>query len=69
MKHFWMALSISCLSAAAMALWKQRVDLAFVIATIGALAWFLNYRVHMKELLVESDRSKNEDPASNQDEN
>jgi hypothetical protein len=58
MKHFWMAVSISCLSGAAIALWRQRVDVAFVIATIGAMAWFLNYRARLKELIV--------DPVTNQ---
>jgi hypothetical protein len=58
MKHFWMGVSITCVSGAAMAFWRHRLDAAFVIATIGALAWFLNYRARLKELIVE--------PASNQ---
>ena len=53
MKHFWMAVAVACLSFAAMALWRQNVDAAFVSATIGALAWFLNYRARMKELIDE----------------
>ena len=53
MKHFWMAVSISCLGAAAIALWQQHIDATFVIATIGGLAWFLNYRVRVKELIAD----------------
>lgn len=54
MKHFWMGLAIACASGAAMALWRQHYDAAFVIGTAGALAWFLNYRSRMKELIGES---------------
>ena len=53
MKHFWMAVALACLSFAAMALWRQNFDAAFVSATIGALAWFLNYRARMKGLIAE----------------
>lgn len=53
MKHFWMVVALACLGFAAMALWQQNVDSAFVSATIGALAWFLNYRARIKELIAE----------------
>ena len=51
MKNFWIALSATCFAAAAFLLWRKHLDAAFVIATIGALAWFLNYRSRLKELL------------------
>jgi hypothetical protein len=65
MKHFWMAVSVSCLSGAAIALWRQRVDAAFVVATIGALAWFLNYRARVKELLPDPALPENQTRGSN----
>ena len=58
MKHLWMAVSLVCLSGAAMALWRQHLDAAFVIGTIGALAWFLNYRSRMKELIQAGQANK-----------
>jgi hypothetical protein len=50
-KNFWIALSATCFAGAALLLWQKHLDAAFVIATIGALAWFLNYRSRLKELL------------------
>jgi hypothetical protein len=66
MRHFWMAVSISCLSAAAVALWRQRVDAAFVLATIGALAWFLNYRANLKESITDPATLANHESESDQ---
>lgn len=67
MKKFWLALSATAFAGAALALWRHHLDAAFVIATVGALAWFLNYRSHLqeslagelidRELIVEPDRS------------
>jgi hypothetical protein len=55
MKNFWMGLAVACAPGAALALWRQHYDAAFVIGTVGALSWFLNYRSRMKELVGESD--------------
>ena len=53
MKYFWMGLALACISGAAMALWRQNYETAFVLGAVGALAWFLNYRARMKELIEE----------------
>jgi len=45
MKKVWKPLAIICVLAAGISLWFQHFDAAFVIATAGALAWFLSYRV------------------------
>jgi hypothetical protein len=70
-KNFWIAVSATCFAAAALLLWRQHLDAAFVIATIGALAWFLNYRSRLKELLPdelisEPDSAPGTDQESNQ---
>jgi hypothetical protein len=31
-------------------LWRRDFDTAFVIAALGMVAWFLNYRAQMKEI-------------------
>ena len=36
-------------------LWRQDFDTAFVIAALGVVAWFLNYRVQMKEVTAAAD--------------
>jgi hypothetical protein len=53
MKVVWTFIAVICLVAAAIALWRQEVNVAFVIATLGVMAWFLRYRSELKESLVE----------------
>jgi hypothetical protein len=46
--NFWLVCSGICLTAAAVLFLKRHMDAGFVFATIGAVAWFLNYRVGLK---------------------
>lgn len=62
MKHFWMGVTLACISGAALSLWRQHYDAAFVIGTMAAVAWFLNYRARIKEMIGES----NDDDESRQ---
>jgi uncharacterized membrane protein YhfC len=39
-----------CIAIAAIFIVRRDFNTAFVIATIGLVAWFLNYRMQMKEL-------------------
>jgi hypothetical protein len=61
MKVIWTAIAGICLVAAAVALWGQHLNAAFVIATIGVLAWFLRYRSDLKESLKGTERPVAED--------
>jgi hypothetical protein len=63
MKKFWRGVSLLCICGAALSLWRQDYDAAFVIGTIGVLAWFLNYRARMKETIdsANDDESEQED--------
>ncbi|HKO63243.1 MAG TPA: hypothetical protein VJV03_18920 [Pyrinomonadaceae bacterium] len=55
MKLFWMIIAgISIIVAAFMGL-RGRLEAAFVIAAIGLVAWFLNYRVQMTEVIAAAD--------------
>ena len=36
--------------AAGVFLWRRDFNTAFVIAALGMVAWFLNYRAQMKEI-------------------
>jgi hypothetical protein len=69
-KQICTAILVICLAGAAMALWRQRLDAAFVIATIGILAWFLRYRSELKQSLVEDQmppEKERETNSSNED--
>ena len=39
-------------------LWLRDFDTAFVIAALGMVAWFLNYRVQMKEITAAAEREE-----------
>jgi len=47
-----MILSGVCILVAAFFLLRGELNTAFVIATLGIVAWFLNYRAQMKEIMV-----------------
>lgn len=40
---------------AAFFLWRRDFDKAFVMAALGMVAWFLNYRAQMKEITTAAD--------------
>lgn len=61
MKKFWRGVSLSCIFGATLSLWRQDYDAAFVIGTIGALAWFLNYRAGIKEMISQANESEAEE--------
>jgi len=61
MKTVWTVLAGLCLVAAAVALWELQLNAAFVIATVGVLAWFLRYRSDLKESLIEKERPQADD--------
>jgi hypothetical protein len=44
---------------AAFFLLRQDLDRAFVIAALGLVAWFLNYRAQMKEVIAAADLEDN----------
>jgi hypothetical protein len=44
--------------AAALFLLRGELNTAFVIAAIGLVAWFLNYRIQMKAIVDAADREQ-----------
>jgi len=58
-KSVWMIIAGLCITVAAVFLLRRDFNAAFVIAAIGMIAWFLNYRIQMKELTADSQRDKN----------
>ena len=53
MKLFWLIMAGVGVGVAAIALWFQHTDVAFVAATLGAVAWFLHYRMQIKESITQ----------------
>jgi hypothetical protein len=58
-KSVWMIIAGVCITVAAVFLLRRDFNTAFVIAAIGMIAWFLNYRIQMKELTADTQRDKN----------
>jgi len=62
-----MILAILLLIVAAVFLWRGNLSAAFVIATLGAVAWFLSYRSQLRanvaidkeDDLVDEERDEN----------
>jgi hypothetical protein len=50
-----MILAAVAIVVAGFFLWRRDFDTAFVIAALGMVAWFLNYRVQMKEITAAAD--------------
>lgn len=50
-----MIVSGTCIIAAALFLLRGELNTAFVIAVLGIVAWFLNYRIQMKAITAAAD--------------
>jgi hypothetical protein len=48
-KLFWLIIAGGCVAVAAVLLLRGDFDRAFVVAALGMVAWFLNYRMQVKE--------------------
>ena len=60
MKLFWLIVAGVCILVAAYFLWRRDFDTAFVIAALGAVAWFLNYRAQLKAITTAADAFEND---------
>ncbi|MEP6741140.1 MAG: hypothetical protein ABJB61_01470 [bacterium] len=55
MKLFWMIAAGICIAVAAVYMLRQDFNTAFIVAALGLLFWFLNYRAQMKEVIATAD--------------
>ncbi|MDQ3818434.1 MAG: hypothetical protein M3362_12270 [Acidobacteriota bacterium] len=67
MERAWLIVSIAGLTAAAILLLWENQNAAFVAATLGAVAWFLSYRVKLSGTIVEADATEDDAEASEED--
>ena len=61
MKLIWLVLAGTCVAVAGVFLLRGSFDRAFVVAAVGMVAWFLNYRMQVKDKLVAMDSAQEED--------
>ena len=54
MKTFWIVVSAFCGATAVFFVVRGDYERMFIAATVGAVAWFLSYRVTLREKLDES---------------
>ncbi|HKO42223.1 MAG TPA: hypothetical protein VJU84_02965 [Pyrinomonadaceae bacterium] len=68
MKLFWIIVACVCIIVAVFMVVRGRLDAAFVIAAIGVVAWFLNYRAQLSEAIAAADLEEaNQREDSNED--
>lgn len=60
MKLFWLIVAGGCVAVAAVFLLKGDFDRAFVVAAAGMVAWFLNYRMQIRDKLAAMDAAQEE---------
>jgi len=64
-KLFWLILAGACVAVAAVFLLRGDFDRAFVVAAVGMVAWFLNYRMQVKAALAA--RDSDQEPSDGDD--
>ena len=58
MKTFWLIVSALCGVIALFFAFKNNYENAFVAAAVGAIAWFLSYRVQLKQKLKDDEEEE-----------
>lgn len=61
MKTLWLALAGCCIALAAVLMVLGHFDGAFVVAVVGMVAWFLNYRAQVTASLEKDDATTEEE--------
>ena len=69
MKTLWLALAGCCIAAAAVLMALGHFDGAFVVAVLGMVAWFLNYRAQVTKDLAANDATTEEESETDRNEN
>lgn len=59
-ERIWTIVAALFAVAAGVLLWRNNLPAAFVTATLGAVAWFLSYRVQLHAKVVAAEEMSNE---------
>ncbi len=63
----WTIASVVCLIVAGLFLHRRNFDAAFVLAVLGAVSWFLNYRSQIRKTInEETETTEDERDASDE---
>jgi hypothetical protein len=60
-KTFWMIMAGVCGVVALFFVFRSDYEKAFVVAAVGAVCWFLNYRQQLRESLAAHEATENEE--------
>lgn len=55
MSRLWIIIAYVCIVAAALMALLGKLNAAFVIAALGVVSWFLNYRLQLKKVIAAAD--------------
>lgn len=61
MKTFWIVVSALCGATAVFFVVRNDFEKMFIAAAVGAVAWFLSYRVRLRDTLRELDETDREE--------
>lgn len=67
LKQLWMTAAGICIIAAAVFLLRGHFNAAFVVAVLGLVSWFLNYRSQVQEELTAEDLRHDNDQEGDDD--
>jgi hypothetical protein len=68
LERVWTIAAIVCLFIAALFLFRENYNAAFVAATLGAVAWFMNYRNQLRSNIIEPEETDEMDEDDFEDE-
>lgn len=66
-ERVWIIVSILCLIVAAILLLRENQSAAFVAAALGAVAWFLSYRVKLRGTIIETEKTTDDENDASED--
>ena len=69
MKFLWLVAAGTCILIAAVLLLLGKFDAAFVVAVLGMVSWFLNYRAQVSRQLEKQYELNDQEGDNNDDEN
>jgi uncharacterized membrane protein YedE/YeeE len=64
----WLVIAGCCITVAAVCLVRGNFDAAFVVAVIGMVAWFLNYRTQVQKTLNAEDATAEDESETDRNE-
>ena len=67
MERAWIIVSGLCMVTASVLLWRAHVDAAFVVATLGAVAWFLSLRDRLRKGIVTTAETREDESSDSGD--